>query len=71
MRLPVTKEQMEFLKTLGVEDKEYTKEVLEVSNHIPLIALPNDSFIRIENNNIEFVGTYYLIENNKIITKQK
>lgn len=25
-RLPVTKEQMEFLKTLGVEDKEYTKE---------------------------------------------
>ena len=25
-RLPVTREQMEFLKTLGVEDKEYTKE---------------------------------------------
>lgn len=55
----------------NLKDKEYTKEVLEVSNHIPLIALPNDSFIRIENNNIEFVGTYYLIENNKIITKQK
>ena len=55
----------------NLKDKEYKKEVLEVSNHIPLIALPNDSFIRIENNNIEFVGTYYLIENNKIITKQK
>ncbi len=26
MRLPVTKEQMEFLKTLGVEDKEYTRD---------------------------------------------
>jgi len=25
-RLTVTKEQMDFLKTLGVEDKEYTKE---------------------------------------------
>ena len=43
------------------KDKEYTKEVLEVSKHIPLIALPNDSFIRIENNNIEFVGTHYFI----------
>lgn len=29
MRLPVTKEQMEFLKTLGVEDKEYTEEEME------------------------------------------
>ena len=24
-RLPVSKEQMEFLKTLGIEDKEYTR----------------------------------------------
>ncbi len=29
MRLPVTKEQMEFLKTLGVEDKDYTKEEID------------------------------------------
>ena len=26
MRLSVTKEQMEFLETLGVEDRDYTKE---------------------------------------------
>ena len=25
-RLPVSKEQMEFLKTLGVEDREYTRD---------------------------------------------
>ena len=29
MRLSVTKEQMEFLKTLGIEDKDYTKEEID------------------------------------------
>lgn len=29
MRLSVTKEQMEFLKTLGVEEKDYTKEEID------------------------------------------
>ena len=29
MRLPVTSEQMEFLKSLGVEDKDYTREEME------------------------------------------
>lgn len=29
MRLSVTKEQMEFLKTLGVEDRDYTREEID------------------------------------------
>ena len=29
MRLSVTKAQMEFLKTLGVEDRDYTKEEID------------------------------------------
>ena len=29
MRLSLTKEQMEFLKTLGVEDRDYTKEEID------------------------------------------
>ena len=29
MRLPVTKEQMEFLKTLGIEDRDYTREEID------------------------------------------
>ena len=29
MRLSVTKEQMEFLKTLGVEDKDYPREEID------------------------------------------
>lgn len=44
----------------------YLKEVFEVSNYTKTVALPNDSFIRIENNNIAFVGEYYTIQNSKI-----
>ena len=44
----------------------YLKEVFEVSNYTKTVALPNDSFIRIENNNIAFVGEYYIIQNSKI-----
>ena len=44
----------------------YLKEVFEVSNYTKTVMLPNDSFIRIENNNIEFVGEYYTIQNSKI-----
>ena len=29
MRLPVAREQMEFLKSLGVEDRDYTKEEID------------------------------------------
>lgn len=29
MRLSVTKEQMDFLKTLGIEDKDYTEEEID------------------------------------------
>ena len=29
MRLSLTKEQMDFLKTLGVEDKDYTREEID------------------------------------------
>ena len=29
MRLPVTREQMEFMKSLGVEDRDYTKEEID------------------------------------------
>ena len=29
MRLSVTKEQMEFLKTLGAEEKDYTEEAID------------------------------------------
>lgn len=29
MRLSVTKEQMEFLETLGVEDRDYTREEID------------------------------------------
>lgn len=45
-----------------IENKQILEEVKEVSNTIPLILLPNDSFIRIKNNNIDIVGKSYKIE---------
>ena len=38
---------------LDFNNIDYLKEVFEVSNYTKTVALPNDSFIRIENNNIE------------------
>lgn len=51
---------------LDFNNIDYLKEVFEVSNYTKTVALPNDSFIRIENNNIDFVGEYYTIKNSKI-----
>lgn len=52
-------------------DIDILKETFEVSKHIPLIALPNDSFIRVENNNIEYIGDHYFISDNTIDIKGK
>ena len=51
---------------LDFNNIDYLKEAFEVSNYVKTVMLPNDSFIRIENNNIEFVGEYYTIQNSKI-----
>lgn len=41
---------------------ELLKESFEVSNYVPLVLLPNDSFIRIEKDNIEYIGEHYFIK---------
>lgn len=45
---------------------DYLKEIFKISKITKLVALPNSSFIRIENNKEMFVGDYYEIENEKI-----
>lgn len=45
---------------------DYLKEIFKISKITKLIALPNSSFIRIENNKEMFIGDYYEIENEKI-----
>lgn len=50
-----------------LENKAIVEEVKEVSNSIPLILLPNDSFIRIKNNNIDIVGKSYKIDKGTFI----
>lgn len=44
-----------------LENNSLLEEVKEISKDIPLILLPNDSFIRIKNNNIEIIGKSYKI----------
>ena len=46
-----------------IDNKEYMDEVLEVSKYTRIIGLPNESFIRIKDNDIDFVGKHYFIEN--------
>ena len=48
---------------------DYLKEVFELSNYIPLTILPNDSFIRICNNSISYIGEHNLVYNNEIDIK--
>ena len=46
-----------------IDNKEYMDEVFEVSKYTRIVGLPNESFIRIKDNDIEFVGKHYFIEN--------
>lgn len=43
------------------------KEIFKISKTLPLVALPNDSFVRIQDGNIEYIGEKYLINNECII----
>ena len=45
------------------DSKEYMNEVLEVSKYTKIVGLPNESFIRVKDGNIDFVGKHYFIEN--------
>lgn len=54
---------------LDFNNIELLKESFEVSNYVPLTLLPNDSFVRVEKDNIKYVGDYYLIKDNEIDIK--
>ena len=56
---------------LDFKNKEFLKEIFTVSNDRPLIALPNESFIRCENGNIEYFGNYYKVKNSVMIINGK
>lgn len=49
-----------------INNEEYMKEVYEISKYIKIIGLPNESFIRIKDSNIEIIGNYYIIKDNTI-----
>lgn len=46
---------------LDINNIDYLKEIMKVSKYQKIYSLPNDSFIRIENKEIEFIGDYYIL----------
>lgn len=62
----VSKEDNTPIGTIGavdIDNKEYMDEVFEVSKYTRIVGLPNESFIRIKDNDIDFVSKHYFIEN--------
>lgn len=52
---------------LDFNNIDYLKEIFRVSKQQKTIALPNESFIRIENNIPEIIGEHYFVEDETII----
>ena len=51
------------IELVRIDNKEYMDEVFEVSKYARIVGLPNESFIRVKDNDIDFVGKHYFIEN--------
>ncbi len=51
---------------LDFKNIELLKESFRVSESIPIVSLPNDSFIKVSDGKIEYYGPYYKISNNEI-----
>lgn len=51
---------------LDFNNIDYLKEIFRVSKIRKTIALPNESFIRIANKNIQIIGEHYIVENETI-----
>lgn len=54
---------------IELENEALMKEAMEISNELPLILLPNNSFVRIKNNQMEIVGEAYHLFLEKLTDK--
>lgn len=52
---------------IEIENQVLLEETKEISKVMPLILLPNDSFIRIKNGNIEIIGKSYKLYKEKFV----
>lgn len=52
---------------LDFDNLEFLKEIFEVSKYKKIVALPNESFIRIKDNEIEYVGDCYFLSSNNVL----
>ena len=49
----------------------HNPDIIEISKDNKIICLPDDSFIRIENDNIEIIGDYYMYDSDGTLYKNK
>lgn len=54
-----------------IDNKAFVEENIEINSIIPIISLPNDSFIIVKDNNIEYIGEYYKISKDGVLWKSK
>lgn len=45
-----------------LDNIEHNKDIIEISESNQIICLPDPSFIRVENNNVEIIGNYYMYD---------
>lgn len=62
--------QYNFYPHFDLNDKQKLNEVIELSNYIKTFALPNESFIRIDDDSFDIVGNYYEYEGGEIINER-
>ena len=55
---------------LDFANNDYMEELFEVSKYREIVALPNESFIRIEDGKVNYIGDYYVVGNEKILKKE-
>lgn len=55
---------------LDFTNNDYMEELFEVSKNKKIVALPNESFIRIENDIVNYIGDYYIVGNEKILKRK-
>lgn len=55
---------------ISLDDIKLLNEAKEISDQIPLILLPNESFIRIDNKKMSVFGNYWIMDKGKILPSE-
>ena len=54
-----------------LNNEKHNKDIIEISKDNKIICLPDESFMRIKNNNVEIIGDYYMYDKEGKLHKNK